>query len=121
CGSEPAGRYVRYVRYVLMRTPLGVLRVSTRGRPPDGTPFSNSRFPSPSTNGKTQMRYWSTSSAAISVCSNSLLPQMCNAGPSDAFSRRTSSTDLDFSRRLDLWSEPSLALNLVGGGWSASS
>jgi hypothetical protein len=38
------------------------------------------------------MRYSSTSSAAISVCSNSLLPQMCNAGPSDAFSRRTSST-----------------------------
>jgi hypothetical protein len=28
----------------------------------------------------------------ISVWSNSLLPQICNAGPSDAFSRRTSST-----------------------------
>jgi hypothetical protein len=28
---------------------LGVLRVSTRARPPGGTPFSNSRFPSPST------------------------------------------------------------------------
>ena len=27
-----------------------------------------------------------------SVCSNSLLPQICNAGPSDAFSLRTSST-----------------------------
>src|SRR5262249_45573028 len=34
----------------------------------------------------------STNSAAISVCSNSLLPQICNAGPSDALSWRTSST-----------------------------
>jgi hypothetical protein len=38
------------------------------------------------------MRYSSTSSAAIRVCSNVLLPQTCNTGPSDAFSRRTSLT-----------------------------
>jgi hypothetical protein len=77
---------------VLTRTPLGVLRVLIRVRPSGGTPFSNSRFPSPSTSGNTQMRNSSTSLAAISVCSNSLLPQTCNAGPSDAFSWRTSST-----------------------------
>ena len=40
------------------------------------------------------MRCSSTRSAAISACSNWLLPQMCNAGPSDAFSRRTSSMPL---------------------------
>src|SRR5581483_5270618 len=78
--------------YVLTRTPPGVLRVSTRVRPRGGTPFSNSRFPLPSTSGNTQMRYSSTRSAAISVCSNWLLPQICNADPSDALSWRTSST-----------------------------
>src|SRR4029434_11029712 len=31
-------------RYVLMRTPLGVLRVSTQGRLLGGTPLSNTRF-----------------------------------------------------------------------------
>src|SRR5262245_26052384 len=85
-GGGPAGWYV------LTRPPLGVLRVSTRVRPRGGTPSSNSRFPSPSTSGNTQMRYSSTSSAAISVCSNPLLPQTCNAGPSDALSWRSSAT-----------------------------
>ena len=81
--------FPRFGRYVFMRTPFGVLRVSTRARPRGGTPFSNNRFPLPSTTGATHMRYSSTRSAAISVCSNLPLPQICNSGPCDAFSRQT--------------------------------
>src|ERR1043166_9312445 len=106
-GRGPAGWYV------LTRTPRGVLRVATRVRPLGGTPFSNSRFPSPSTTGNIQMRFSSTRSAAISVCSNSLLPQICNSGPSDVLSWRTSSTTSP-SIRCDFRSEAML-VDEIGG------
>jgi hypothetical protein len=68
--------------YVLTRTPLGVPRVSTRVRPRGGTPFPNSAFlrraPAQIPRCDTRRR--------VTVCSNWLLPQICNAGPSDALS-----------------------------------
>jgi len=71
-----------------MMSPLGVLRDATKEKRRGGMPFPNNRFPAPSTTGKTNMRNSSTRSAAISVCSNSLLPQIWSSGPSDAFNLR---------------------------------
>src|SRR5262249_26539149 len=88
-------------RYVFASTPPALLPFSTSLRPRGGTPFSNNRFPLPSTTGNVQMRCSSMSSAAISACSSSLLPQMCSAGPSEALSWRTPSippTRCDFSQ-----------------------
>lgn len=69
-----------------------VFSVSTSFSLRGGTPFSNRRLPPPSTTGAIQKRYSSTRPAAISACSTTLLPQTCNSGPFDFFSRRTAAT-----------------------------